>query len=63
MGSEPLNKAWKEIVSQLEAGDKNISHYIFKYQAMNHPRVAEHRILAGELISWLKTQEFMKSYR
>jgi lysophospholipase L1-like esterase len=63
MHSEPLNEAWKEIVTQLESGDKGISHYIFKYQAMNHPRVAEDRILADELIAWLKQQDFMKSYK
>ncbi len=63
MHSAPLNMAWKYIVEQLESGDKNISHFIFKYQAMNHPRVAEDRILADELITWLKQQDFMKSYK
>jgi len=62
MHSEPLNKAWKDIVTQLEAGDKDISHFVFKYQAMNHPRVAEDHKLAEELITWLKQQDFMKSY-
>ena len=63
MHSEFLNRAWKDIVAQLESGDKDISHFIFKYQAMNHPRVAEDRILADELITWLKQQDFMKSYK
>lgn len=63
MHSEFLNRAWKYIVEQLETNDKNISHYVFKYQAMNHPRVAEDRILADELINWLKEQDFMKSYQ
>ena len=63
MHSKPLDAAWKYIVEQLEAGDKNISHFVFKYQAMNHPRVAEDRKLADELISWLKEQDFMKSYK
>jgi hypothetical protein len=63
MHSEFLNRAWKDIVTQLESGDKDISHFVFKYQAMNHPRVAEDRILADELISWLKQQDFMKSYK
>jgi lysophospholipase L1-like esterase len=62
MHSEFLNRAWKDIVNQLESGDKDISHFIFKYQAMNHPRVAEDRILADELVTWLKQQDFMKSY-
>jgi hypothetical protein len=63
MHSKPLDAAWKYIVEKLEAGDKNISHFVFKYQAMNHPRVAEDRILADELITWLKQQDFMKSYQ
>jgi lysophospholipase L1-like esterase len=63
MHSEPFNKAWKEAVTQIESADKNINHFIFKYQAKNHPRVAEHRILADELISWLKQQDFMKAYK
>jgi lysophospholipase L1-like esterase len=63
MHSKPLDAAWKYNVEQLEANDKNISHYVLKYQAMNHPRVAEDRILADELITWLKQQDFMKSYK
>jgi lysophospholipase L1-like esterase len=63
MHSEPLSEAWKDIVTQLESGDKKISHFIFKYEAKNHPRVAEDRILADELIDWLKQQDFMKSYQ
>lgn len=63
MHSKPLDAAWKYIVTQLEADDKNISHFVFKYQAMNHPRVAEDRKLADELITWLKEQDFMKSYQ
>jgi hypothetical protein len=63
MHSVPLNQSWKYIVEQLESQDKNISHFVFRYQAMNHPRVAEDRILADELITWLKEQDFMKAYK
>ncbi len=63
MHSKELDAAWKYNVEQLEANDKNISHYVLKYQAMNHPRVAEDRILADELINWLKEQDFMKAYK
>jgi lysophospholipase L1-like esterase len=63
MHSEPLNEAWKDIVNQLESSDKGISHFVFRYQVTNHPRVAEDRILADELIAWLKQQDFMKSYK
>jgi beta-lactamase class D/lysophospholipase L1-like esterase len=59
--NEFFGRAWKDIVTQLESGDKNISHFVFKYHAMNHPRVAEDRILADELINWLKEQDFMKT--
>jgi lysophospholipase L1-like esterase len=62
MHSEPFNEAWKAAVTQLESDDKNISHYILRYQAKNHPRVAEDRVLADELIAWLKQQDFMKAY-
>jgi lysophospholipase L1-like esterase len=61
--SEPLNRAWKDVTTQLEGSDKNLSHFVFKYQAKLHPRVAEDRILADELIGWLKQQDFMKSYK
>jgi lysophospholipase L1-like esterase len=63
MHSEPLNQAWKAIVAQLESGDKDISHFVFRHQSMNHPRVADDRAMADELIAWLKQQDFMKSYR
>ena len=61
MHSKELDAAWKYNVEQLESNDKNISHYVLKYQAMNHPRVAEDRKLADELVTWLKEQDFMKS--
>ncbi len=63
MHSKNLDAAWKHNVEQLESNDKNISHYVLKYQAMNHPRVAEDRKLADELIEWLKQQDFMKAYK
>lgn len=63
MHSKQLDAAWKYNVETLKANDKNISHYVLKYQAMNHPRVAEDRKLADELVDWLKQQDFMKSYR
>ena len=62
MKSGKLGRAWQRAVEQLEANDKGISHFVFKYQAMNHPRVAEHRILADELITRLKQQGFMEPY-
>jgi hypothetical protein len=60
--SEPLRTAWESAVSQLEAGDKNISHFIFRHWTKTHPRVADDRIMADELTSWLKQQPFMRPW-
>ena len=51
--SEPLRKAWEVAVAQLEATDKAISHFVFTHWSTNHPRVADHRAMADELIAWL----------
>jgi lysophospholipase L1-like esterase len=61
--NELLRNAWESAVTQLEATDKSISHFVFKHWTSNHPRVADHRVMAGELIAWLKQQDFMRSYR
>lgn len=58
--SPELRSAWGNAVSSLEATDPRISHYTFVHWTSNHPRVADHRILADELIAWLKVQPFMK---
>ncbi len=61
--SEPLRKAWESAVTQLEATDKGVSHFVFKHWTSTHPRVADDRIMAGELSAWLKEQNFMQAYR
>jgi lysophospholipase L1-like esterase len=60
--SQPLAAAWQTAVMQLEAADPAVSHFVFTHWSSNHPRVADHRALADELIAWLKTQQFMRSY-
>lgn len=50
--SVPLREAWMEALRQLESSDAAISHFIFTHWYSNHPRVAEHRILAAELTTW-----------
>ena len=60
--SEPLRAAWESAVAQLEAGDPAINHFVFKHWTNTHPRVADDRIMANELIDWLKGQSFMQSY-
>lgn len=61
--SEPLRNAWESAVTQIEATDKSISHFIFKQWTSNHPRVGDDRALADELIAWLKQQEFIQPFR
>jgi lysophospholipase L1-like esterase len=60
--SEFLVREWTAVVSRLESGDPAISHFVFAHWTSNHPRIADHRILAGELIGWLKTQPFMNAH-
>ena len=61
--SEPLRQAWESAVTQLEAADQGISHFVFKHWTQNHPRVADDRALADELIAWLKQQPFTQADR
>ena len=61
--SEPLRQAWESAVTQLEATDPAISHFVFTHWTRNHPRVADDRAMTGELIAWLKQQPFMEAYR
>jgi len=61
--SEPLRQAWESAVTQLEATDKGVSHFVFKHWTSTHPRAADDRIMADELIAWLKQQDFMQPYR
>jgi lysophospholipase L1-like esterase len=61
--SEPLRKAWASAVAQLEATDNGVSHFVITHWKPTHPRVADDRIMADDLIAWLKQQEFMQAYR
>jgi lysophospholipase L1-like esterase len=61
--SELLRQAWESAATQLEATDQGISHFIFTHWTRNHPRVADDRTLADELIAWLKQQSFMQACR
>jgi lysophospholipase L1-like esterase len=61
--SVPLRDAWAAAVGRLEAEDQRIAHFVFTHWTMNHPRTADHRAMAGELIAWLQAQEFMRKYR
>ncbi len=61
--NELLRMAWESAVTQIESTDKNVSHFVFKHWTNNHPRVADDRAMADELIAWLKQQNFMRTYR
>jgi lysophospholipase L1-like esterase len=56
-----LREAWTAAVRELEASDPRISHYVFQHWSEQHPRVSDHRILAAELVAWLKAQPFMRA--
>lgn len=58
--SGPLREAWEAAVSQIEANDPAVAHFVFKHWSSTHPRVSDDRRLADELIAWLKLQPFIK---
>jgi lysophospholipase L1-like esterase len=57
-----LRRAWETAVARLEAADPAVSHYVFTHWSMNHPRVADDRAMADELLAWLREQPFMRQY-
>jgi lysophospholipase L1-like esterase len=61
--SPDLRKAWEAAVTRLEASDGRIFHFVFSHWTRNHPRVADHEAMAGELIAWLRLQGFMAARR
>lgn len=58
--SVPLRHAWEAAVKQLEASDHRVSHYVFKHWTKTHPRVADDRAMAAELVTWLRQQPFLR---
>lgn len=54
-----LRKAWEAVVKEVEATDAAISHFVFNHWSTTHPRASDDRIMADELIAWLKQQSFM----
>jgi lysophospholipase L1-like esterase len=59
--SAALRGAWETAVARLEAADAGIRHFVFTHWSSNHPRVADHRAMADELIDWLKKQNDLGS--
>jgi len=60
--SDELREAWTAAVKELEAGDPAINHFVFTHWSANHPRVADDRAMAEELIAWLRQQSFMRRH-
>jgi lysophospholipase L1-like esterase len=54
-----LIRPWTEVVRKAEAGDPGVSHFVFTHWSSLHPRVADDRAMAGELVAWLRAQAFM----
>ncbi|MGP8199565.1 MAG: GDSL-type esterase/lipase family protein [Limisphaerales bacterium] len=57
-----LRIPWEKAVARLEAGDKNVSDFVFTHWSALHPRVPDDRAMADELIRWLKTRDFMQPW-
>lgn len=60
---EGLRAAWDVAVQQLQARDPKVHPYVFTHWSGPHPRVADDRAMADELIAWLQTQPFMAAYK
>lgn len=54
-----LIAAWTEVARRVEAEDRRCTHFVFVHHTDLHPRVADHRLMADELIEWLRSQSFM----
>lgn len=54
-----LRAAWEAAVARLETEDRRIAHFVFQHYSLPHPRVADDRAMADELVAWLKQQPFM----
>jgi len=61
--SERLRGPWQLAVERLEQADPHVSHFVFQHWSSLHPRVADHRAMADELIAWLKPQSFMQAHK
>jgi lysophospholipase L1-like esterase len=61
--SDRLRVPWQAAVKKLEESDPRVSHFVFTHWSNTHPRVADHRAMADELIAWLNQQAFMSAYR
>jgi len=56
--NEALRRAWTAAVQRLEAADPRAHHFVFTHWTEQHPRVADDRAMADELVAWLRQQSF-----
>ena len=61
--SERLRGPWQLAVERLEQADPRVSHFVFQHWSSRHPRVADHRAMADELVAWLKRQPVMQPHQ
>ncbi|HEY1791483.1 MAG TPA: GDSL-type esterase/lipase family protein [Opitutaceae bacterium] len=61
--SPELAAAWGKVAADLEREDGAVSHFRFQHWSQNHPRVADHKAMAAEIIAWLGTQPFMLRFK
>jgi lysophospholipase L1-like esterase len=61
--SERLRGPWQLAIERLEQADPHVSHFVFQHWSSLHPRVADHRAMADELIAWLRAQPFMQAHK
>jgi len=54
-----LIEPWERVVASLEEHDTQISHFSFNHWHNQHPRVANHKAMADELINWLSVQVWL----
>ncbi len=57
--NEALRLAWEAAGQRLAADDARIHPFVFTHWTEQHPRVADDRALADELVAWLRRQPFL----
>jgi hypothetical protein len=58
--SERLRGPWKKVREALMKTDPKIHFYVFGHWSTHHPRVADHKKMAAELVSWIKKNNLIR---
>jgi lysophospholipase L1-like esterase len=59
--NQALIDAWDRVVEHFK-DDRLVHSYAFTHFSGNHPRIADHRILADELLAWIRAQDSLRSF-